>query len=168
MCFDPISATLVAAGVEAGAAAAAAPYIASGVAAAGTGLTLYGQATTAEANADIARANAQHERQAGLVEQERLEDRRRHAVARATTVAAAAGVDPSRGSAALVIQETDRNSMLDVATALWNRNSAATAFDNKANALEAEAAGTRFAAPFAVGGQFLTGAARARALRINA
>jgi hypothetical protein len=91
------------------------------------------QAKQAEYNAKVAEINAKTARQQGQYEADRLEDDAQRKMSQQRVAALKSGVDPGHGSASLVIdQEGARNSWLDQMTTVWNRETQAVGFENKA------------------------------------
>ena len=93
----------------------------------------------ADYNAKVAEINAATARQQGQAEADRIEDQYERQRATQRVAALKSGVDPGYGSAALIIdQETERNSWLDQMTTVWNRETEAVGYQNKAKAFKAE------------------------------
>lgn len=110
----------------------------------GTVVTGQAQAKQMEYNAKVAEINAQTARQQGEYEADRIEDEYQRKQAQQRVAALKSGVDPGSGSAALIIdQETSRNSWLDQMTTVWNRETQAVGFENKAKDLKAQASSTK-------------------------
>jgi hypothetical protein len=117
-----------------------------------------GQAKQAEYNAKVAEINARTARQQGSSEADKVEDKYQRLRAGQRVAAAKAGLDPSAGSAALVInQETTRNSELDQLTSIWNRETEAVGFENKAKDLRIQAQNAKTAGKFGAASSFLSG-----------
>lgn len=132
--------------------------LSAGISAVGAMAAGNAQASQAEYNAQVARINAQTARQEGQAQSERIGAK--HDTTRGQAVAAAgkAGVDPFSGSAAQVIfQEGGENRYLDQQNAIWNKQTEAIGFENKAKALDADAKNARKGAMFGAAGSFLTG-----------
>jgi hypothetical protein len=116
------------------------------------------QAQQAEYNATVARINARSERQKGFTEQERIGAKYDARQGQAIAAAAASGVDPGYGSAAMVIfGEGAQNESMDRSTAYVNAEGAAIGNENKARDLEAQAANHRKAGQIAMASSFLNG-----------
>lgn len=115
------------------------------------------QAGQMQYNATVARLNATTERRQGVAESERLHSRYDRQGGAQVAALAKAGVDVGSGSAALVRAENERNRWLDVNTAVWNRETAAVGFENKARDLDAQAKATKKAGGIAMASTFLTG-----------
>ena len=130
---------------------------ASAFQAAGAMAAADGDAKQKEYNAKVAEINARSARLQGSSEADKVEDKYQRLRAQQRTGFAKGGLDPSSGSAALVIGETDRNSDLDQLTSIWNRETEAVGFENKAKDLKMQAANTRKVGPIAAAGSFLSG-----------
>lgn len=157
MCFDPATmATLASIGQSVTAAAPYAAAAGTAVTAVGTGIALQQQAKTAERNAEISKLNADTTRAAGAAEAERVSERYRRVYAAQNAATAKAGLVPGSGSPGLLLGETGKNEALDMASTIWNRNTEATAYENKASGLRQDAAGLRRSIPYAVGGSLLS------------
>ena len=131
--------------------------IGSMVSAAGAMAQADGQAKQAEYNAQVAEINARTARLQGSSEADKVEDKYQRLRAQQRTGFAKGGLDPSQGSAALVIGETDRNSDLDQLTSIWNRETEAVGFENKAKDLRIQAQNAKTAGKFGAAGSFLSG-----------
>jgi hypothetical protein len=172
MCFPAVAAAIPAAMsalASAGttAATALAPY-ASGLQLAGTAASAVGTVAAAQAsaqqnkfNAKVAKVNAETALQEGRSQAEMIRERYRKAQGQAMADAAASGIDPSTGSAALLINdEMGRNQYLDEMTAVWNKGTEATAHMNQAADLKAQAKATRKGGYMSAGSTLLTGLSR--------
>jgi hypothetical protein len=183
MCFPAVAAAIPAAMSAIGSAAASAvstlatagttaagalaPY-ASGLQAAGTVASTVGGVAAAQAqaqqnkfNAKVAKVNANTALQEGRSQAEMIRERYRKAKGQAVADAAASGIDPSSGSAALLINdEMGRNQYLDEMTALWNKGTEATAHLNQAADLKAQAKATKRGGYLSAGSTLLTGMSR--------
>lgn len=114
------------------------------ISAAGAASAANGQADQLNYNAQVARINARSERQKGYVEAERLGQKYDRLQSEQIVAAAKGGIDPSYGSAALLIfGETPEKEYADKATTTHNAESAAIGYENKAKDLETQAANTR-------------------------
>ena len=127
------------------------------VSAAGQQAQASAQAGQQAYNAEVARLNAMTERRQGVAESERLHSRYDRQGGAQVAALAKAGVDVGSGSAALVRAENERNRWLDVNNAVWNRETAAVGFENKARDLDAQAKATKKAGRIAMASTFLTG-----------
>ena len=117
-----------------------------------------GAAAQADYNATVAKINARSERQKGVAEQERIDQKYDVRQGQATANAAASGIDPGYGSAALTIfGEGGKFRSMDESNAYTNAESAAVSQDNKARELQAQAAAQRQAGSYAGAGSFLSG-----------
>ena len=116
------------------------------------------QAQQMRYNAKVAEINAKTARQQGQYEADRIEDEYEKRKATQRVAALKSGVDPGYGSASLIIDgETERNSWLDQMTSVWNRETQATGFENKAQELRANAKSTMIGGMFQAGGSILGG-----------
>lgn len=116
------------------------------------------QANQLEHNATVARINARSERQKGMADQERINEKYGRQQSEGVAAAAASGVDPGYGSAALVIfGENAENRALDRNNAYISAEGAAVAHENKARDLSAQADSTRKGGKIAAAGSFLSG-----------
>jgi hypothetical protein len=144
----------------------AAPVIgllSAGLSAAGSMASANAQAQQAEYNAAVARINRDTARLQGSSEADRLAQKYRGIEGQQVAAYGRdgrGGVLPTSGSAALVRGETGRNAWLDESTAIWNRETEAIGFDNKAKDLEAQAKAARQAGAIGAAGSFLTGLGR--------
>jgi hypothetical protein len=129
----------------------------SAVSAAGAQAQANAQANQAEYNAAVARINRDTARQQGVSQSETIASKYRRQAGQMTAAYGRAGVLPTSGSAALVLAENERNNWLDQHNAIWNRETEAIGFENKANDLEAQAAAARKGGAIAAAGSFLTG-----------
>lgn len=134
--------------------------VGSAVSAIGAQAQANAQASQMEYNAAVARINRDVARRQGLSESERIARRYRTITGQQTSAYGRAGVVPTSGSAALVLGETARNDWMDQSTAIWNRETEAIGFENKARDLEAQAKATRKGGGLAVASTFLTGLGR--------
>lgn len=153
MCLDPITMTALA--------------IAGSVASAG-GAIMSGQAAEKEGKYQqaVANENAKAERMRGQAEADRVEDRYDKLRGQQTAAAAASGINPNAGSASLVInQDTSRNEYLDVASTIWNADSAATAFEHQGEAARMKGKNAKTASYFNAAGNFLSGMGNAGRVR---
>lgn len=112
-------------------------------------------------NAQVARINANTARQTGQADAARITDKYDKLEGQQRVAAAKSGIDPSSGSAALIIaQENARNSWLDTSNAIWNKETEAVGYENKARDLEAQAKAKKQAGMFSAGSSFLSGLTR--------
>ena len=87
------------------------------------------QKQQADYQAKVAERNALAERMKGAAEAERIAGKYDRIRGQQAAAAAASGVDPTAGSASLIInQATAKNEALDTMSALWNAESSADAF----------------------------------------
>ncbi len=116
----------------------------------------FGAKRTADYNARVAEMNAVAARQKGVSQAETIAKKYDTLQGRQTAAAANAGLDPTKGSAAMVInQETGGNAWLDQMTTLWNSGSEATALENRAKAFRAEGSNAQTAGLIGAGGSIL-------------
>lgn len=128
------------------------------VSAAGAAQQANAQASAANYNATVEKINARTQRQRGLVESERIGDKYARTESSGIASAAAGGVDPGYGSAALAIFGTNaENKGADQSMAYINAEQAATAHDNKAKQHEMEAQNAKAAGRWGVATSFLNG-----------
>lgn len=133
------------------------------VSAAGTIASGQAQAQQMEYNAKVAEINARTARQQGEAEAERLSAEAQRKTATQRVAALKSGVDPGAGSASLVIDdETAKVSWLDQATAIWNRETQATGFENKAKELKAQASATKAGSYISAAGSILGGMGKSK------
>jgi len=119
-------------------------------------------ADQAEYNAKVAEINARTARQQGQAEADKIGDDYERAKAQQRVAALKSGVDPSSGSASLIInQETERNSWLDQTTQIWNRGTEATGFENKAESFRKEARAAKIGGYFNAASSVIGGLAKA-------
>lgn len=127
---------------------------------AGIGQMQAGKAQQRQANynAEIARENGRQAIDASTYERDRINDEYRSRRSTTRVNAAGSGIDPNSGSAAFVI-ETDntKNEYLDQATSLWNAQSKAAGYENKARDLILDGKSKRRAGKTAAFGTFLGG-----------
>jgi hypothetical protein len=124
----------------------------------GTVVSSQAQAKQMEYNAKVAEINANTARQQGQYEADRIEDEYQRRQATQRVAALKSGVDPSYGSASLVIdQETARNSWLDQMTSVWNRETQAVGFENKAADLKAQSKSTKIGGYMSAGSSIIGG-----------
>jgi hypothetical protein len=135
---------------------------------AGTALSAVGQQADAGAkagqmryNAAVARVNANTARAQGVAEVERISTKYDRLAGTQVAAYGRAGVDPNSGSAALVRASTRRDEWLDSNNAIWNRETEAVGFENKARDLDAQAKATKKAGNIAMVSTFLTGLGKA-------
>lgn len=115
----------------------------------------------AKYNAKVAEINARTARQQGQFEADKIEDDYERARATQRVSAAKAGVDAGHGSAALIInQETERNSWLDQTTQIWNRETQAVGFENKAQQHRQEARAAKIGGYFSAASSMIGGMAK--------
>lgn len=165
MCFPAVAAAIPAA--ISSITTALAPY-ATAIQAAGTVASTVGTvyaaqsaAAQGEYNAKVAEVNASTARAEGNAQAEAIRDRYRRAKGEAMGAAAASGVDPTQGSAALVINEDlGKNRWLDEMTAVWNKDTEAQASMNQAADLKAQAKSTRRGGYLSGGATLMTGLSR--------
>lgn len=120
------------------------------------------QQQQAEYNAQVAKINAETARQQGQYEADRINDKYQRQQATARVQALKSGVDPGYGSASIIIdQETARNSWLDQMTSVWNRETQATGFDNKAKEYKMQANNAMIGGAFGAAGSLLGGVGKA-------
>jgi hypothetical protein len=112
-------------------------------------------------NAEVARINARTSRQQGVAEVERISSKYDRLEGTQVATYGRAGVDPSSGSALLVRAASRRDEWLDSNTAIWNRETEAVGFENKARDLDAQAKATKKAGNIAMASTFLTGLGKA-------
>lgn len=116
------------------------------------------QASQMKYNAEVAEINAKTARQQGQYEADRIEDEYQRKQATQRVQALKSGVDPGYGSASIIIdQETPRNSWLDQQTSIWNRETQAVGFENKAKDLRAQASATKTAGFLSAGSSIIGG-----------
>ena len=116
------------------------------------------QADKDEYDAKIAKINARSERQQSYAKQEDIGAKYHKQQAQGIALASKGGVDPSYGSAALVIfGENAFAEHVDKGRQYVQGESAAIAQENKAKALEASAANHRQAGKIAMASSFLSG-----------
>lgn len=130
------------------------------------------QANQMAYNAEVARINARTARLQGSAEVERISTKYDRLSGSQVAGYGRAGVDPGSGSAAIVRASTSRDEWLDANTAIWNRETEAVGFENKARDLDAQAKATKKAGNIAMASSFLTGLGKAYTgsagtLRIN-
>ena len=126
------------------------------VSAAGAAQQADAQAAQAEYNAKVAEINAKTARQQGVYEADKVQDRAKEMAARQRVAFAKAGATPF-GSPLLTAQDTAGDSWMDQATAIWNRGTEATGYQNKAADLRTQAQNYRSAGKIAAAGSFLSG-----------
>lgn len=116
------------------------------VSAIGTIASAQAQASQMEYNAKVAEINARTARQAGLANADAKEDEYQALRGRQRAAAAAAGVNPASGSAALIINDKSyRDEYLDTANIIWDAETQAVGYENKAKDLRAQAKSTKTA-----------------------
>jgi hypothetical protein len=116
------------------------------------------QAQQDEYNAKVARINARSERQTSYAKQEDIARKYQKQQAEGIALSAKANVDPSYGSAALVIfGENAFAESTDKGRQYVEGESKAIAEENRARALEASAANHRTAGKIAAASSFLSG-----------
>lgn len=132
--------------------------IGAAVSAAGAVAQAGAQASAAQANAQTERINARQARFEGHKEQEQIANKYERLQGEAIASAGKAGIDPSYGSAALVIfGEGGKNESLDKNTAYINAESQAVALENKAKQYDAEAKAAKLQGAFGAASSFLGG-----------
>ena len=132
--------------------------IGSAVSAAGAAAQANAQANQMEYNAKVADINAKTARSEGLYEADKIDDKYDRIGGEQITAATKGGVVPGTGSAALLrFDDTVRNSWLDQSTAIWNKETEAIGYENKAQDLRAQASATRSAGKIGAAGSFLSG-----------
>jgi hypothetical protein len=114
--------------------------IGSAVSAAGSMSAANGQAAQMEYNAKVAEANARSARSQGFYEADQVNDEYNRVSGQQNVRAAKSGI---RGVPAAVVVDTAANSYLDQMTKMWNRETEAVGFENKAEDLKMQAANTR-------------------------
>lgn len=134
--------------------------VGSAVSAAGAMAQAQAQADQANYNAKVAEINAKTARQQGQFEADKMEDEYARARAQQRVAALKSGVDPGQGSAALLIAETDSNSWLDQTTQIWNRETEATGFENKAESFKMEARAAKIGGYFNAASSMIGGLAK--------
>lgn len=128
------------------------------VSAAGSVVGAQAQANQMKYNAEVAEINAKTARQQGQYEADRIEDEYQRRKGAQRVAALKSGFDPQYGSAALIIDgETERNSWLDQMTSVWNRETQAVGFENKARELRANAKSTMIGGYLQAGSSILGG-----------
>lgn len=128
------------------------------ISAAGTMASAAAASNQAKTNAAIAEENAKSARMQGQVEADRIEDKYEAAKAQQRVAALKSGTDPNSGSASIIInQETERNSWLDQSTAVWNKETEAVGYENKAKQFKQEAKGIMIGGAFKAGSSILGG-----------
>lgn len=130
------------------------------VSAMGAASAANGQAQQMEYNAQVARINARTERQKGYAENEKLGAKYDRLQSEQIVSAAKGGIDPSYGSAALLIfGETPEKEYADKAATTQNAEAAAIGYENKARDLETQAANTRKAGKISAASSLIGGVA---------
>jgi hypothetical protein len=119
------------------------------------------QASQMRHNAAVARINANTARAQGVAEVERISTKYDRLAGAQVAAYGRAGVDPGSGSAAIVRAATRGDEWLDSNTAIWNRETEAVGFENKARDLDAQAKATKKAGNIAMVSTFLTGLGKA-------
>lgn len=153
MCLDPITMTALA--------------VAGTIASTG-GAIMAGQAAEKEGKyaQAVANKNAEAERMRGQAEADRIEDRYDKLRGQQAAAAAANGINPNAGSAALVInQDTGRNEWLDTMSTIWNSESAAQSFEHQGEAARIKGKNAKTASYITAGSNFLSGMANAGRVR---
>ncbi len=112
-------------------------------------------------NAEVARINARTARLQGVAEVERISTKYDRLEGTQVAGYGRAGIDPNSGSALLVRASSRRDEWLDQNTAIWNRETEAVGFENKARDLDAQAKATKKAGNIAMASTFLTGLGKA-------
>lgn len=103
-----------------------------------------GQAQQAEYNAKVEKINARTSVQQGLAKQNQIGAEYDKLRGQQTAAYAASGVDPTKGSAAIVTQEeTARNEWMDSMNTIWSAETEQIGHLNKAKDLETQAANYR-------------------------
>lgn len=169
MCFDPVSLGTLAYTALA-TAAAETPLLLAGTVVSTASAVAGGVAANQQAKygAAVAEENARAARMEGTAKAEAIAERYDRLRGQQRAQAAASGVNPTAGSAALIInQETGRNEYLDTMSALWNANSQATAYQNEAAGLRASGRNSRNASYIDAGATFLTGLGGMRRRRLE-
>lgn len=116
------------------------------------------QAQQDEYNATVAKINARSERQQGYAQQEQLGAKYDKMRGEAVAAASKGGVDPSYGSAALIIfGENAQMEAMDKGNTYTNAEGKAIGEENKAKAYEMSAQGHRQGGKLAAMGTFLGG-----------
>jgi hypothetical protein len=131
--------------------------VGSAVSAVGAQAQANASASQMEYNAAVARINRDVARRQGLSESERIARRYRTLTGQQVAGYGKGGVVPTSGSALTVLGETARNDAMDQLTAIWNRETEAVGFENKARDLEAQAKAARKGGGLAMASTFLTG-----------
>ena len=116
------------------------------------------QAQKEEYEAKVAKINARSERQMSYAKQEDIARKSKKEQGQGIALASKANIDPSFGSAALVIfGENAFAKSMDTNRQFIEGESKAVAYENKAKALEHSAANHRQAGKIAAAGTFLSG-----------
>lgn len=132
--------------------------VGAAVSAAGAMASASAQAQQAKYNAAVERINAQTSRYKGLTEQEGIDRKYQKVAGEATSHAGAAGIDPTYGSAALVIfGEGGFGNAMDKNASYINAESQAVAHENKAKQYDFEAKNAKTAGMFGAASSFLGG-----------
>jgi hypothetical protein len=130
----------------------------SAVSAMGAMQSANAQARSDEYNATVAKINARSERQQGYASQEQIGAKADKVQSQGIAAAAKGGVDPSYGSAAMVIfGEGAETESRDKANTYTNAEGRAIGEENKAKAYEMSAENHRKAGKIAAMGTFLGG-----------
>lgn len=117
----------------------------SAVSAAGAMSAAQGQAQQLEYNAKVAEINARSARSQGFYEADQVNDEYNKISGQQTVRAAKAGI---RGVPAAVVVDTAADSYLDQMTKMWNRETEAVGFENKAEDFRMQAKNVRQAGKF--------------------
>ncbi len=116
------------------------------------------QAQQAKYNAEVERINAQQARYKGAADQEAISHKYGKTQGEALSQAGASGIDPTFGSAALVIfGENAFGKSMDQNAAYINAETTAVAHENKARELDFQAKNARTAGMFGAASSFLSG-----------
>jgi hypothetical protein len=123
----------------------------------GTQAEASAKAGTMGYNAEVARISARTARLQGTAEVERISTKYDRLEGTQVAGYGRAGIDPNSGSALLVRASSRRDEWLDSNNAIWNRETEAVGFENKARDLDAQAKATKKAGNIAMVSTFLTG-----------
>ena len=113
-------------------------------------------------NAQVARQNANTERQLSLVEEMRFRRRSEQRLASQRAADVGSGFDPTFGTPANLAQESAANAELDALLIRFGRNQRANAFESQANLDEAEGRNALTRGLIGAGAQILQGGVDAR------
>jgi len=166
MCLDPVTLGTLATAAVSAASSPTAVLAGAALTAGGAIYSGYAQQKQADYQAKVAEENAKAENAKGAAEAEATAAKFGRLRATQRAQAAAAGVNPDAGSAALIINgDTSKNEYLDTMSTLWNSNSAATAFKNQASGYRAQGDNAMTSALIGAPASFLTTVGSARSSR---